>query len=203
MVGSPSYHMDPQWTVPRERIHIMKVIGNGAFGQVHKGRVHGLGTNSPGWTLVAIKSPYEAGEISMIRLKHIAAKFDKKGGGEPYPGIAGKDIPEYLEAGYRMSCPTHLDATLYEIMASCWATCPDMRPTFTSLEKLLNTLEAVQSKVPPYPLSPYQVPPYPLSPYQVPPYPPSPYQDYINLSECFSLRQSRRKETMELTAPTK
>ncbi|XP_048589075.1 fibroblast growth factor receptor 4 isoform X2 [Nematostella vectensis] len=332
MVGSPSYHMDPQWTVPRERIHIMKVIGNGAFGQVHKGRVHGLGTNSPGWTLVAIKSPYAdasdaetrdlmkefellkrlkshphvikllgcgeddgrplviieyvphgdllgylrksrgeedsyypdpeikpktslssqqlvrfawqvadgmqylssqkiihrdlaarnilVGEGEVCKVTDFGMAKDVQNediyirttegrlpvkwtaiealigggeyttqsdvwsfgvvlyeictiGGEPYPGIAGKDIPEYLEAGYRMSCPTHLDATLYEIMASCWATCPDMRPTFTSLEKLLNTLEAVQSK------------------------------DYINLSECFSLRQSRRKETMELTAPTK
>ncbi|XP_048588906.1 fibroblast growth factor receptor 4 isoform X2 [Nematostella vectensis] len=315
MVGSPSYHMDPQWAIPREKISILKVIGNGAFGLVYKGRVHGLGTNRPGWNLVAIKSPYadasdretrdlmkefellktlkphphvikmlgcgeddgrplviieyvphgdllgylrkSRGEeddyysdpeikpktslssqqlirfawqvadgmeyLSSQKIIHrdLAARNILVGegevckvadfgmakdvsiediyirttegrlpvkwtavealigggeyttlsdvwsfgvvlyeictiGGEPYPGIAGKDIPDCLETGYRMPCPTHVDATLYQVMASCWATCPDDRPTFASLQKLLNTLEAVQSK------------------------------DYINLSECLN-----------------
>lgn len=42
------------------------MIGNGAFGLVYKGRVHGVGTDNVGWTMVAIKSPY--GTVNHIDL---------------------------------------------------------------------------------------------------------------------------------------
>ncbi|XP_031564782.1 fibroblast growth factor receptor 2-like isoform X2 [Actinia tenebrosa] len=85
MVGSPCYQMDPDWTIPREKICILKVIGNGAFGLVYKGRVHGKGPNSVGWNLVAIKSPYA--DATDAEIRDLMKEFELLKTLKPHPHV--------------------------------------------------------------------------------------------------------------------
>ncbi|KAK3697936.1 hypothetical protein QZH41_013018, partial [Actinostola sp. cb2023] len=85
MVGSPSYQMDPEWNIPREKICIMKIIGNGAFGLVHKGRVHGIGSNTVGWSVVAIKSPYA--DATDAEVRDLMKEFELLKALKPHPHV--------------------------------------------------------------------------------------------------------------------
>ncbi|KAK3752966.1 hypothetical protein QZH41_005123 [Actinostola sp. cb2023] len=85
MVGSPCYQMDPQWMVPRERICILKVIGNGAFGLVYKGRIHGVGSSDVGWSIVAIKSPY--GDATDSEVRDLMKEFELLKTLKPHPHV--------------------------------------------------------------------------------------------------------------------
>ncbi|XP_065842229.1 fibroblast growth factor receptor 3-like [Oscarella lobularis] len=53
-------------------------------------------------------------------------------GGTPYPGIPVEKLFELLtgKTGYRMSKPRNCSQKLYDVMARCWDSVPDTRPTF-------------------------------------------------------------------------
>ncbi|XP_078619855.1 uncharacterized protein LOC144886906 isoform X2 [Branchiostoma floridae x Branchiostoma japonicum] len=55
-------------------------------------------------------------------------------GGDPYPGVAGKDLKEQLQAGYRMRQPEDCPDTMYDLMLHCWQWKPTERPSFQLLE---------------------------------------------------------------------
>eukprot|EP00058_Branchiostoma_floridae_P001500 XP_002586988.1 hypothetical protein BRAFLDRAFT_241680 [Branchiostoma floridae] len=55
-------------------------------------------------------------------------------GGDPYPGVAGKDLKEQLQAGYRMRQPEDCPDAMYDLMLHCWQWKPTERPSFQLLE---------------------------------------------------------------------
>uniref|UniRef100_A0AAF5PSU9 Receptor protein-tyrosine kinase n=1 Tax=Wuchereria bancrofti TaxID=6293 RepID=A0AAF5PSU9_WUCBA len=65
-------------------------------------------------------------------------------GGSPYPGIQPDDILDHLDAGGRMDQPDNCPNNYYEVMRSCWAQEPSMRPDFGTIrQKLASQLEDI------------------------------------------------------------
>lgn len=63
------------------------------------------------------------------------------GGKTPYPGINVAQLPQQLEAGYRMPKPLNAACTeeIYSVMVQCWDLGPSRRPVFTELVKILSS----------------------------------------------------------------
>ena len=55
----------------------------------------------------------------------------------PYPGMTNKQVVEALQQGYRMPQPPQCPYKLYNIMLACWQKEPANRPTFETLQWLL------------------------------------------------------------------
>ncbi|KAM3716444.1 putative tyrosine-protein kinase [Dirofilaria immitis] len=65
-------------------------------------------------------------------------------GGSPYPSIQPDDMLEYLEAGGRIDQPDNCPDNYYEVMRSCWAHEPSLRPNFGTIrQKLASQLEDI------------------------------------------------------------
>lgn len=54
-------------------------------------------------------------------------------GVEPYPYVKAVEVVSQVQEGKRLPKPKHCPVDLYKLMASCWTTDPDLRPTFASL----------------------------------------------------------------------
>lgn len=63
-------------------------------------------------------------------------------GATPYPKLHGRDVKARVPSGLRMEIPSHCSKEVYGIMAQCWNADPQKRPSFRSInivmEKLLN-----------------------------------------------------------------
>ncbi|XP_018599096.1 tyrosine-protein kinase Blk [Scleropages formosus] len=59
-------------------------------------------------------------------------------GRTPYPGMTNPEVIRHLDKHYRMPCPEHCPAELYEVMLKCWQERPEDRPTFEHLQYILN-----------------------------------------------------------------
>ncbi|XP_036397529.1 tyrosine-protein kinase Blk-like [Megalops cyprinoides] len=55
----------------------------------------------------------------------------------PYPGMTNPEVIRNLDRRYRMPCPEHCPAELYDLMMSCWREYPEERPTFEHLQYTL------------------------------------------------------------------
>ena len=55
----------------------------------------------------------------------------------PYPGKTNMEVLEVLQQGYRMPQPPGCPGKLYNIMLACWQEDPANRPTFETLQQLL------------------------------------------------------------------
>ena len=55
----------------------------------------------------------------------------------PYPGMTNAEVLEKIPTGYRMGCPRICPDKLYDIMKECWRENPANRPTFDTLQWLL------------------------------------------------------------------
>uniref|UniRef100_A0A6I8N8W8 Tyrosine-protein kinase n=1 Tax=Ornithorhynchus anatinus TaxID=9258 RepID=A0A6I8N8W8_ORNAN len=55
----------------------------------------------------------------------------------PYPGMTNPEVIRNLERGYRMPCPDTCPSELYEVIAGCWESRPEERPTFEYLQSVL------------------------------------------------------------------
>ncbi|XP_066024530.1 fibroblast growth factor receptor 1-A-like isoform X2 [Pocillopora verrucosa] len=64
-------------------------------------------------------------------------------GGSPYPRMDGRKIADFLQEGYRMPKPQHVDDKLYDIITKCWKDDPNLRPSF---EKLRNKLKEMDNQ---------------------------------------------------------
>ncbi|VDN07934.1 unnamed protein product [Thelazia callipaeda] len=65
-------------------------------------------------------------------------------GGTPYPGIQPDDMLGYLDAGERLDQPDNCPDNYYEVMRSCWAQDPSLRPNFGDIrQKLASQLEDI------------------------------------------------------------
>ncbi|OQV20037.1 hypothetical protein BV898_06039 [Hypsibius exemplaris] len=64
--------------------------------------------------------------------------------------LSAHGFADWLMEGHQMCRPTHAVLKVYELMRSCWCLDPDGRPTFATLEELLDN-ELLDSS----PLSPY------------------------------------------------
>ncbi|KJE96673.1 TKL protein kinase, variant 2 [Capsaspora owczarzaki ATCC 30864] len=62
-------------------------------------------------------------------------------GAPPYGKMEGRDTLAHVEAGGRLPQPEHCSADLFNLMLSCWNVKPELRPSFSQLVKVLNTLE--------------------------------------------------------------
>lgn len=61
----------------------------------------------------------------------------------PYPGITVNQLIEDLKNGYRMDTPEFASNEIGQLIASCWKSSPNERPTFHQLQEMLNNqLEA-------------------------------------------------------------
>ncbi|XP_055546122.1 uncharacterized protein LOC129730641 [Wyeomyia smithii] len=54
-------------------------------------------------------------------------------GASPYPGIPPQNLYNLLKQGYRMECPKNCSEEIYNIVRSCWADDPKIRPSFKHL----------------------------------------------------------------------
>uniref|UniRef100_T1JGL1 receptor protein-tyrosine kinase n=1 Tax=Strigamia maritima TaxID=126957 RepID=T1JGL1_STRMM len=62
-------------------------------------------------------------------------------GGMPYPDIEGSTrLIEYLTRDHRLEKPDNCSEKIYQLMKSCWAFQPKLRPTFTELRKNLEEI---------------------------------------------------------------
>ncbi|RWS07986.1 tyrosine-protein kinase Src42A-like protein, partial [Dinothrombium tinctorium] len=63
-------------------------------------------------------------------------------GGVPYPGLTNNETLQLIQSGQRMDCPKSCPEDIYEeIMMKCWNWSPEKRPTFYSLQYLLEDLQ--------------------------------------------------------------
>ena len=65
----------------------------------------------------------------------------------PYPGMSSlNQLIEGLQNGYRMGKPEFAPDVIGQLMADCWKTQPNHRPTFSQLEETLkNQMDAPTS----------------------------------------------------------
>ncbi|XP_062567450.1 uncharacterized protein LOC134229699 [Saccostrea cucullata] len=61
-------------------------------------------------------------------------------GGSPYDNVRSKDLPKWLKQGNRLSKPEYSDDLHYEIMKKCWAMEPAARPSFSEINKQIESL---------------------------------------------------------------
>ncbi|XP_067649880.1 uncharacterized protein [Haliotis asinina] len=54
-------------------------------------------------------------------------------GETPYSDIRGRDIPEKVKGGYRLSRPEYAEDIHYRMMQDCWSESPKKRPTFSTV----------------------------------------------------------------------
>lgn len=60
-------------------------------------------------------------------------------GSKPYPDMTDKEVEQKVtQEEYQMSCPKDCPEKLYIIMQQCWKKESSLRPTFATLQKLLN-----------------------------------------------------------------
>ncbi|XP_067031991.1 fibroblast growth factor receptor 3-like isoform X2 [Acropora muricata] len=62
-------------------------------------------------------------------------------GGSPYPRMDGNKVVNFLQEGFRMQKPEHVDNKLYQIMMNCWQSEPEIRPSFAGLTQQLKQME--------------------------------------------------------------
>ncbi|XP_015777403.1 PREDICTED: fibroblast growth factor receptor 4-like isoform X16 [Acropora digitifera] len=62
-------------------------------------------------------------------------------GGSPYPRMDGNKVVSFLQEGYKMQKPEHVDNKLYQIMMNCWQSDPEIRPSFADLTQQLKQME--------------------------------------------------------------
>jgi len=75
-------------------------------------------------------------------------------GERPYKGVQCDALPGLLKSGYRMDKPSHCPQEFYEVMLSCWAQEPGLRPPWSQLVSVLHsqfslTLPGVYLVLPP------------------------------------------------------
>ena len=63
----------------------------------------------------------------------------------PYPGIPYNQLIQGLQNGYRMTKPEFAPDEIGQLMADCWKTEPNQRPTFNQLVEALRALENCSS----------------------------------------------------------
>ncbi|XP_066917085.1 fibroblast growth factor receptor 2-like isoform X2 [Clytia hemisphaerica] len=64
-------------------------------------------------------------------------------GGGPYPGIAARELPEFLSSGGRMEQPPRCPNEVFQLMLETWNELPDHRPTFNDIVmRLASVVEA-------------------------------------------------------------
>ncbi|XP_069487749.1 platelet-derived growth factor receptor alpha [Ambystoma mexicanum] len=62
-------------------------------------------------------------------------------GGTPYPGMmVDSSFYNKIKSGYRMAKPDHATHEVYDIMAKCWNTEPEKRPSFYNLSEIVESL---------------------------------------------------------------
>ncbi|XP_069057276.1 platelet-derived growth factor receptor alpha isoform X2 [Pleurodeles waltl] len=62
-------------------------------------------------------------------------------GGTPYPGMmVDSTFYNKIKSGYRMAKPDHATHEVYEIMAKCWNSEPEKRPSFYNLSEIVESL---------------------------------------------------------------
>ena len=59
----------------------------------------------------------------------------------PYPGMTNGEVLAKLDQGYRMPCPPGCPEPLYALMLDCWRAEPEDRPTFETLQHMLEDFE--------------------------------------------------------------
>ena len=59
----------------------------------------------------------------------------------PYPGMTNAEVLNNIMEGYRMPCPAGCSNRLYRVMKDCWKEYPEDRPTFQTIEGMLNALQ--------------------------------------------------------------
>ena len=55
----------------------------------------------------------------------------------PYLGMSNAQVVEALQRGYRMPCPVKCPKQLYQVMRDCWKEQADNRPTFHTLQWIM------------------------------------------------------------------
>jgi fyn-related kinase len=58
-------------------------------------------------------------------------------GRPPYPKMRNQEVVKFLNEGHRMECPQNCPELLYQLMLQCWDENPQKRPTFESLNFIL------------------------------------------------------------------
>ncbi|XP_045131037.1 vascular endothelial growth factor receptor 1-like isoform X2 [Portunus trituberculatus] len=59
----------------------------------------------------------------------------------PFPGVTmDESFIKSLENGYRMECPKYCTRELHQVMLDCWATAPENRPCFNTLQSRLSKM---------------------------------------------------------------
>uniref|UniRef100_A0A3Q3J6G5 receptor protein-tyrosine kinase n=1 Tax=Monopterus albus TaxID=43700 RepID=A0A3Q3J6G5_MONAL len=61
-------------------------------------------------------------------------------GMQPYYGMGHEEVIYYVRDGHILSCPENCPLELYNLMRLCWSTLPSDRPSFSSIDRILERM---------------------------------------------------------------